>query len=487
MDDLNKSIEQVNQLASQVGAQRGVTLQRLDTIDASSLTGQQKFTEPKIVTPTAAAGLSAQTQSLVQNYRTKAEAEAQTLQKQQETDKKGIKSIISRLSGVQSDAQQEMESAGVNDLKRELDDITSQMEATDLAYRRRIEKVQDNAQGLFGGAVDQEINRLERENARYQADLAITLSAKNRQYDTAYNIIQQKAEAETEDLKLQLDAAKFFYQENKDLLTTKEQRLFDTMIMEDERTYNDAKDLVTFKGELQLELAKKGAPTSLISQVSAATDRNAAMVLAAPYLSEVDANGFEVPTIKTINGVDMQWNSQTGQWETPTTPTQQGGNIQTAAAQANVDLITGIVNDKYLGTAVGSAPTGRISLSNLFTGGKSNFVAGVEQLRSQLTLDSLISAKARGATFGALSEGELNVLSSSASKLGTWAIKNGDGQTVGYRANAKDFKRELDKINNFAKLDYVLKGGTPADVGVFEMPDGTLATENSDGTVTILR
>ena len=56
------------------------------------------------------------------------------------------------------------------------------------------------------------------------------------------------------------------------------------------------------------------------------------------------------------------------------------------------------------------------------------------------------------------------------------------------KSEIKDmFKKELDKINNFAKLDYILKGGDPSDVGAKIMPDGTIWSSNSDGTFTKIK
>ena len=81
----------------------------------------------------------------------------------------------------------------------------------------------------------------------------------------------------------------------------------------------------------------------------------------------------------------------------------------------------------------------------------------------------------------------MKILSSSASKLGTWAINDGKGNIVGYNTTESDFRKEMDKINNFAKLDYLLKGGIPADINVVVHPDGTYWTKNSDGTFTEIK
>lgn len=160
---------------------------------------------------------------------------------------------------------------------------------------------------------------------------------------------------------------------------------------------------------------------------------------------------------------------------------------QLASTKSNVDLITDLVDDSYLKTAVGPNTLARTSFTNVFTGGKSNFISGVEQLRSQLNINTLIQAKGQGATFGALSDQELRVLASAATKIGTWAIKDSAGNITGYNVGEKDFKKELDKIGNFAKLDFIQKGGDPAEVKAQVMPDGTIWVTNSDGTFTQLK
>ena len=120
------------------------------------------------------------------------------------------------------------------------------------------------------------------------------------------------------------------------------------------------------------------------------------------------------------------------------------------------------------------------------TGQRQDFIAGVEQLRSNLNLDALVQAKSEGATFGALSDNELRVLANAATKLGSFAILK-DGITIGYNANERGFRRELDRINYYAKLDYVLKGGAPEDVGAIEKPDKTLWVKDSFGNLQQLQ
>jgi hypothetical protein len=225
-----------------------------------------------------------------------------------------------------------------------------------------------------------------------------------------------------------------------------------------------------------------------------------------PQLQEItDAQG---------NKVTYQWNSNKGQWELPTgvSSTIAPPAVAKAQAQGNIKQITEIL-DGPLATVVGSNPwtranqTGTVGgvIGNIvkgvstlgiglipdvvasLNGSRTNTIANVEQLRSQLSLDALIQAKKNGATFGALSDQEMKILSNSATKLSSWAIKDYAGNVTGYNTTEANFKAELDRINNLAKLDYLIKGGAPEDVDVTLMPDGRYATANSNGTVSILK
>lgn len=164
--------------------------------------------------------------------------------------------------------------------------------------------------------------------------------------------------------------------------------------------------------------------------------------------------------------------------------TTQAQPLALAQAKSNIDDISSALTSSNLADAVGPNTIARIGFWSPFTGGKQNFIGTVEQLRSQLSLDSLVNAKARGATFGALSDSELKMLNESASKIGRWAIKDKNGNVVGYNVDEGSFKKELDRIGNFAKLDYVNKGGNPEDVGVTMTPDGKMWAPASDGSIT---
>lgn len=173
--------------------------------------------------------------------------------------------------------------------------------------------------------------------------------------------------------------------------------------------------------------------------------------------------------------------------------TRNEKNQQTDIEDQRIEALDtiGALNDlqraKGLQSAIG--PGGRFagffSRGGLdLTGNKQAFIGDVQKLVSTMTLDSLIAAKSRGATFGALSEGEMRVLASAATKIGQWAIEK-NGQVVGYNVNEKAFREELDNIEALTKRAYILSGFDPSDVDVVVGDDGKLFTPNYDGTEMI--
>ena len=109
-------------------------------------------------------------------------------------------------------------------------------------------------------------------------------------------------------------------------------------------------------------------------------------------------------------------------------------------------------------TVVGIPGLGEDTYDKL-TGAGQEFSGSVHKLVSGLTLQSLIDAKSRGATFGALSEGELNILANSASQLNDWEMKdkNGNGKGI-WNIDEKSFKKELKNIQDLTRRALILSG-----------------------------
>ena len=336
-----------------------------------------------------------------------------------------------------------------------------------------------------------------------QGNIVAAQSSINRAIDLKYSTI----DAELDLRERQLDAA---YQR----MTKAEQRRADAvrLSIEDHRqAVADRKEREKTLQSIALESARFGADPETMSRMQQASTLTEAIAIATPFLSaefkrKVEQQKFD-NQIQLRQVAISAGNLKVAQQRFALEQEQQAfeqqlkmlelglkqddktiSDVQKKAVQkGNVDLINNLATNRGLNSAVGPNYFGRFSVANKLTGVKSNFIAGVEQLRSQLNLETLIKAKGQGATFGALSDQELKMLSNAGTKIGAWAIKDKHGNVTGYNTNEKEFRKELDKINNFIKLDYVLNGGSPQDVGVEQQADGSYWTRNSDGSMTKLR
>lgn len=148
--------------------------------------------------------------------------------------------------------------------------------------------------------------------------------------------------------------------------------------------------------------------------------------------------------------------------------TTQAEKMNDELAKAKAQSASDLVSHKGLESATGTTRLGRTAaLWNM--GAKRDFIAGVEQLVSGLSLESLIAAKSRGATFGALSDSEMRILSSASSKIGSWAKRDETGKVVGYDIDESSMKRELKNISD--NLNNAIKKVDPLGIGTSQEVD----------------
>jgi hypothetical protein len=369
----------------------------------------------------------------------------------------------------------------VNDLTAQLNEINAATTAGQLGLETQdIRRTQ--------GVVDRQQAQIAREQAIKALPITAALNAAQGRLESAKSnittmlgLIKSDNEAKYKYQSDQIDyAMKFADADQKDALQKRKEELdakkaADDRIADLRKSYIDAAIKVEdFATAGKLASAETTEDLQTISSTISSKVPDVQIVESDGGIFSVNKKTGQITTLKKSKS------------ETENTPMAKA--LQQASSQENINNIDSIIGDVAIRSVVGPNMFGRFLGRGIdaLNGSRSNFIAGVEQLRSQLTLDSLVNAKAKGATFGALSEGELKTLQSSASKLGTWAIKDKDGNVTGYNAKEADFKRELDKINNLAKLDFIIKGGDPASVNVVLQKNGKYVTRNSDGSVTEL-
>lgn len=344
-------------------------------------------------------------------------------QKQATETKKGtaleeyIKGIQNR-QGIEGFTTQLEDQMGFAGIEGELNDINQQIREEQLAMRRATERVLAQG-GQSKGQAQTMINNLERDSLARQADLSIIQLGKQAKYDSAIARIDRKAKALFEQEQNVLDALKFNYSENKDLFTTAEQRLFETKLGDRQRKIQEEIDNRKAIDNFALQALQAGASVAEARQAMQAKTLDEAMGLVGSYFRPKPAavaSGFKAPEIKEINGVDYQWNSQTGQWE----PVSISGGVADPQAQ-QINETLSIARDLLSPASVGKGSAVGASLAKFVPFGQSLGLQGnrtafenkVNTLKANLTLDNLSLLK------GPMSDKDLAFLQSVGSSLTT--------------------------------------------------------------------
>jgi hypothetical protein len=259
---------------------------------------------------------------------------------------------------------------------------------------------------------------------------------------------------------------------NADNLTKKQSEKLSFIQNELQTKKKDLETLQKAKADMIIEVAGNGGSQdqSVINAINSAKDVTQVAQAGSKYAGKLDRlikqaqlnkTGDGIPTVKSINGVDSQYDPITKTW-VPVAVSGSGtqGENQRLAIQDKVSGIDSLINSPGLAGSVGPNAIARSSPDfNFFTGVRQDFIAGVQQLVSKDTLDTLINLKKAGGTLGALSEGEGRLLNSAATKIGTWAIKDSGGNVIGYNTSEDSFKKELNTIKTITNRALEAAGG----------------------------
>ena len=260
---------------------------------------------------------------------------------------------------------------GVNAITPELNDINDQIRREQLALRRATEGV-TKAGGQSKAQAQAQINNFTRESLAKQADLAVIQQMVQGRYDSAKEIADRAVDAQLEQQKQAIDIAKFDYEENKDLFTKAEQREYDSLFADRQRRLEEIKQNAADIKSFALSALQAGASTAEVQKAMQAKTMDEAIALVGSYLRpKPAATSASAPTIKTINGVDYQWNAATGSWEIPSvdgTPVGAGGQSLENLNTKYTELLKDIGDATTLANtgAVGAGKAERI-FKSIFT------------------------------------------------------------------------------------------------------------------------
>jgi len=299
------------------------------------------------------------------------------------------------------------------DKQAELNKINAEAITVDRAYEKQKRALEKNPEGVDMAELNNRVSQLSKTRNEELADIGIRQAVAQGNVELANKIVETAIKAEFEPIANQIESLKTYQQLRNNDLTDSEKTQLDSLIRKQEMDYQFGLDSRLLAKKQQYSLQEAG-------------------------LLQAQQNEQMLPNLY-----------------------DKVGKIDS--------LIEGTNNSG----AVGTNPLARTSLTNWITGNRDNFIAGVEQLVSADTLDTLINLKKAGGTLGALSDGERGMLQSAASKIGTWRQEK-DGKVTGYKVSEKAFADELKTIKMLTNRAILEAGGSinsdPLGLGVKEDP-----------------
>jgi hypothetical protein len=385
-------------------------------------------------------------------------------------DSTGISDLMKSIGETTAQESTFLEKEGGYEAKKQYDEYSSQLEAEQLANRRRIEALQKS--GMSAGAAASETNRLNRESLSRQADIAILGNAAGRRYDTAVAIAKNKVEMLLAPKKAELEGLKYIQENNKAFQTAE----FSNLLTRKTNEYN--KELENKeKGEVMIVNALQGkAPQTLIDSARKILAEGGSYTDVANKLGNYSMSAADRLDLKLkqaqVDKIYNDMNEVSASEKKEIAKLDAEKKVKLPALKSKLDLIQKITSNPALKYAVGPSGLARDkgifftpdlgAVQSRFTGKTQAFFGAVNQLVNKEFLDAITSLKAQGGTLGALSEREGQKLSEAATKIGTWEIHEDDDPNkpvIGYNISEEEFNNEMATIQASTQAVYEALGG----------------------------
>lgn len=456
-----------------------------NTINSEQLAPTTGLELPKTKpTPTVATGLNASIETQTQDYKDQATKDAETEAK---TSRDELTTLIKSSIGETGLTDTAYREEGVDTAKKELNDINNQIISEQVANRRRIEQIEKNAPGGLVSGVQSEVNRVNRESVAKQADLAVIQMAKQNNYFGAKEIADRSVQAKMEEQRQNIDLLKFIYDENKADFTKADDRAYQAMISKKEREADKEEAELKMISDLALDALQNGASTETVVAMRQAKTVDDALNVGGKYVGALDRQAklqqLANKGMSTSERISLYEKAVEGNQEAITALGYDPRNLPQVKAdqllaneesynnlQTDIDRLNGMLDDEVTLNNVTGAMQNRISTfanweglsfteqvkalsekREITTGGisainkRNDFLNSANYIISNFTFDKLRELKAGGATFGALSDGELRAIAGAATRLGSQntAIRDKNERIIGFRGSKEQIIEDL--------------------------------------------
>lgn len=366
-----------------------------------------------------------------------------------------------------------LEAERVGEKRRAVDSIQDEIRRKDAFYRRQQEDLAAGGGGLKSGALG-ESNTISRNRNRELADLRIQEQGALGAFNTANAIAQQKVDAEFEPLQDEINNLTAVFGLMQNDLSESEKLQAQAQITSKQTDKTFAQQSASKMHEM---LFQSGAMTPERLQIL-----NKGMEEAYTAIANGDSpeqgiasmqgalEGVVSPQVMSFQLQQAQFALQKQKYGEGLMATAVANQAKAKANRDSTKLNMEVVDDKrILGEsllehagkkgAVGAYGFARLTPFDIDKADRREYVSSVMQLIDGLTLNELVSAKARGATFGSLQLEEMKKIANSATKINSWLVEK-DGKTVGFEISEQLMDKEVNNIIGLFERDLRNQAGS---------------------------
>lgn len=401
-----------------------------------------------------------------------------------EKEAAGIRKDITRTTeGISSDLTQVEQRAerttGISGLQAGLAETNEKIALRQARFRRELRAMETDAtsRGVARQFYQDELNKLEADATAELADLYIIQNAQSGNVEAARDYIKTAVDNKYRSIEAELAAQQARLNEVIPRLEgEKKDEAIKLQLALDERANNLAEEKATAqtKRELLISMAQSGASETERRKLMNAATLDQAYEIAANFTARqfrAAGTGAKAPTIKTINGVDYQWNETLGIWEQPSGTGGSADQGQAALDNLNFLLDT---TERVLGNeAKGYEPlykgAGAARLPELIK--EQVFGADTTQNRLEAQVDTLRANMLTLATDPSIKEFFGPQMSDADVRLMTAA-----GTTLRPGSQSPDdLRAETIRIQDFInRAKTAIERGISSSQNIITAPDGTL-------------
>lgn len=353
--------------------------------------------------------------------------------------------------------------SGINNYRKDVNNYSNQLNAITSSRDAEILKLEGQGRGQTQGFIGGEQARINREAAIVALPVQAQLAAAQGNLELAQSRVNTLFQIKSQDISAQNSYKTNLANSVMQYANAAQQNILNAKLGDIQKQEAAQQQAIQDAKQIALQAIEYGQ-SSLASRIMGLDPKSATYAadvrnVMAQLRKPVAATAPKAPTLQNFGTSDApiwkEYDYNTGTWKSVDGVTSSTNQVERNKTIAD-ELATKITNignlkiHKGLNSAVGAVGLGRVGFTDAF-GAKDEFIGKVEQLVSKEFLDTLISAKAEGATFGALTKPEQDALTNAATAIGQWRMTDKEtGKTTGYDIDETSFKNELSTLLTLA-------------------------------------